>query len=34
LNQRASSLRLAIALGVAAFAVWCAYVLIRLLEIV
>jgi hypothetical protein len=33
LSQRVSNLRLAIALGVASFAVWCAYVLIRLLEI-
>jgi hypothetical protein len=33
LSQRASNLRLAIALGMAAFAVWCAYILIRVLEI-
>jgi hypothetical protein len=33
LSQHASNLRLAIALGVASFTVWCAYVLIRVLEI-
>jgi len=33
LSQHASNLRLAIVLGVASFAVWCAYVLIRVLEI-
>jgi len=33
LSQHASNLRLAIALGVASFTVWCAYVLIRLLDI-
>ena len=33
MSQRASNLRLAIALGVAAFTVWAAYVLIRVLEL-
>jgi len=33
LTPRASNLRLAIALGLAAFTVWAAYVLIRVLEL-